>query len=88
VETTAYFVVAEALTNVAKHSHALEVQVSVHRVETGLLITVADNGVGGASLAKGHGLSGLADRVEAAGGVLNLASPEGAGTVVTVALPL
>jgi len=88
VETTAYFVVAEALTNVAKHSHALEVQVSVHRVETGLLITVADNGVGGASLAKGHGLAGLADRVEAAGGVMNLASPEGAGTVITVALPL
>jgi signal transduction histidine kinase len=88
VETTAYFVVAEALTNVAKHSHALEVQVSVRRVETSLMITVADDGVGGASLAKGHGLAGLTDRVEAAGGVLDLASPEGGGTVLTVALPL
>jgi signal transduction histidine kinase len=88
VETTAYFVVAEALTNVAKHSQALEVLVSVRRVDTGLMITVADNGVGGASLDKGHGLAGLADRVEAAGGVLSLASPDGAGTVVTVALPL
>jgi signal transduction histidine kinase len=88
VETTAYFVVAEALTNVAKHSHAGEVQVSVRRAPTGLLITVADDGVGGASLAKGHGLAGLSDRVEAAGGVMSLASPAGGGTTLTVALPL
>jgi signal transduction histidine kinase len=88
VETTAYFVVAEALTNVAKHSYAGEVQVSVRREMTGLLITVADDGVGGASLAKGHGLAGLSDRVEAAGGVMSLASPAGGGTTLTVALPL
>ena len=88
VETTAYFVVAEALTNVAKHSHAGEVQVSVRRAATGLLITVADDGVGGASLAKGHGLAGLSDRVEAAGGVMSLESPAGGGTTLTVALPL
>jgi signal transduction histidine kinase len=88
VETTAYFVVAEALTNTAKHSHAAEVQVSVRRAPTGLLITVADDGVGGASLAKGHGLAGLSDRVEAAGGVLSLNSPAGGGTTLTVALPL
>jgi signal transduction histidine kinase len=88
VETTAYFVVAEALTNVAKHSHAGEVQVSVRRAATGLLITVTDDGVGGASLAKGHGLAGLADRVEAAGGVMSVQSPPGAGTTLTVALPL
>ncbi|PRY29586.1 signal transduction histidine kinase [Pseudosporangium ferrugineum] len=88
VETTAYFVVAESLTNVAKHSHAAEVQVGVRRAPTGLLITIADDGVGGASLAKGHGLAGLADRVEAAGGVMDLASPAGGGTTVTVVLPL
>ncbi len=88
LETTAYFVVAEALTNVAKHSHAGEVQVSVRRAATGLLITVADDGVGGASLAKGHGLAGLSDRVEAAGGVMSLVSPAGGGTTLTVALPL
>ncbi|MFI5494487.1 sensor histidine kinase [Actinoplanes sp. NPDC051859] len=88
VETTAYFVVAEALTNVAKHSYAAEVQVSVRREPTGLTITVADDGVGGASLAKGHGLAGLADRVQAAGGVMDVRSPEGAGTTLTVALPL
>ena len=88
VESTAYFVVAESLTNVAKHSYASEVQVRVHRSATGLMITVADDGVGGASLAKGHGLAGLADRVQAAGGVMSVDSPEGAGTTLTVALPL
>ncbi|GLW32003.1 sensor histidine kinase [Actinoplanes regularis] len=88
VESTAYFVVAEALTNVAKHSHATEVQVSVQRVATGLLVTVSDDGVGGASLAKGHGLAGLDDRVKAAGGVLAVESAEGAGTRLTAALPL
>jgi signal transduction histidine kinase len=88
VETTAYFVVAEALTNVAKHSHATEVQVSLRRVGDGLMITVADDGVGGASPAKGHGLAGLMDRVQAAGGVLTVESPGGAGTTLTAALPV
>ncbi|WIN00681.1 sensor histidine kinase [Actinoplanes oblitus] len=88
VESTAYFVVAEALTNVAKHSHASEVRVSVERLATGLLVTVADDGVGGASLAKGHGLAGLDDRVKAAGGVLAVESPEGDGTRLTAALPI
>ncbi|WP_067495098.1 sensor histidine kinase [Actinoplanes sp. TFC3] len=87
LESTAYFVVAEALTNVAKHSHAGEVQITVRRAGAGLLITVADDGVGGASQAKGHGLAGLSDRVEAAGGVLSLESPSGGGTTLTVALP-
>lgn len=88
VESTAYFVVAEALTNVAKHSHATEVQVSVRRYEGGLLVTISDDGVGGASLAKGHGLAGLADRVRAAGGILTVDSPDGAGTTLTAALPV
>ena len=88
VESTAYFVVAEALTNVAKHSHAAEVQVTIRRATTGLMITVADDGVGGASTAKGHGLAGLGDRVAAAGGVFSVDSPIGSGTTLTVALPL
>ncbi|MEV0896686.1 sensor histidine kinase [Actinoplanes sp. NPDC049802] len=88
VESTAYFVVAEALTNVAKHSHANEVQVSVQRIATGLIVTISDDGVGGASLAKGHGLAGLDDRVRAAGGVLSVDSPEGEGTRLTAALPI
>jgi signal transduction histidine kinase len=88
VESTAYFVVAEALTNVAKHSRATEVQVSLRRYESSLMVTVADDGVGGASLAKGHGLAGLSDRVQAAGGILTVVSPEGVGTTLTAALPV
>jgi signal transduction histidine kinase len=88
IESTAYFVVAEALTNVAKHSKANEVQVSLRRYDRSLMVTVADDGVGGASLAKGHGLAGLADRVQAAGGVLTVESPDGAGTTLTAALPV
>jgi signal transduction histidine kinase len=80
--------VAEALTNVAKHSQASEVQVSVQRIATGLLVTVADDGVGGASVAKGHGLAGLDDRVRAAGGILDVESPAGGGTRLTAALPI
>nr|WP_255645115.1 sensor histidine kinase [Actinoplanes polyasparticus] len=88
IESTAYFVVAEALTNVAKHSHANEVQVSVKRNATGLIVSIADDGVGGASVAKGHGLAGLDDRVRAAGGVLDVSSPAGGGTRLTAALPV
>jgi signal transduction histidine kinase len=88
VESTAYFVVAEALTNVAKHSKANEVQVSLQRYDNSLMVTVADDGIGGASLAKGHGLAGLSDRVQAAGGVLTVESPDGAGTRLTAALPV
>ena len=88
VESTAYFVVAEALTNIAKHSHANECQVQLQRHESSLFVTVIDDGVGGASLAKGHGLAGLHDRVRAAGGVLTIDSPNGAGTKLTVALPV
>src|SRR5689334_3993669 len=88
LESTAYFVVAESLTNVAKHSHANEVQVSVKRNATGLIVSIADDGVGGASVAKGHGLAGLDDRVRAAGGVLDVSSPAGGGTRLTAALPV
>jgi signal transduction histidine kinase len=87
VESTAYFVVAESLTNVAKHSLATECRVTVQRSANGLLVIVRDDGVGGAALSKGHGLAGLADRVEAAGGVLSVDSTIGSGTAITVALP-
>jgi NADH/NAD ratio-sensing transcriptional regulator Rex len=62
--------------------------VALSRLEGSLLVTIADNGVGGAHLAKGHGLTGLADRVQAAGGVLDVESADGAGTTVVAALPL
>jgi signal transduction histidine kinase len=86
-ETTVYFVVAEALTNVAKHSHA---EVSAVRIDLGdnvLVAWIADNGVGGASAAKGHGLAGLADRVRAAGGTLEVNSPSGGPTEIRAVLP-
>ncbi|NJC69327.1 sensor histidine kinase [Planosporangium thailandense] len=87
VESTAYFVLAEALTNVAKHSRADECQAIVRRDNDHLLVSVVDNGVGGAELSKGHGLAGLADRVHAAGGELTLTSPPGGPTVVSARLP-
>jgi signal transduction histidine kinase len=88
VESTAYFVVAEALTNVAKHSHASECRVILERLAGGLVVTISDDGIGGAHLAKGHGLTGLADRVQAAGGALTVQSTETAGTTITATLPL
>ncbi|HEY0697661.1 MAG TPA: sensor domain-containing protein, partial [Micromonospora sp.] len=87
LESTAYFVVAEALTNIAKHSRASGGQVSIQRGADPLVVTVADDGVGGAHLAKGHGLAGLADRVRAAGGDLTVDSPAGRGTLVVAILP-
>lgn len=91
VETAAYFVVSEALTNVAKHAGAeyALVDLTVHDSPAGrmLTITVSDNGVGGAQLSKGHGLVGLADRVRGVDGVLNLTSPTGGPTDLVAEIP-
>lgn len=87
VESAAYFVVAEALTNVAKHSHAGRCTVGMRHAEGTLRVWVTDDGVGGAALAKGHGLRGLADRVQAVGGRLRVDSPEDGPTTVGAALP-
>jgi signal transduction histidine kinase len=87
IENAAYFVIAEALTNVAKHSHATECTVSLERVGAYLQIEIRDNGVGGAHVSKGHGLAGLADRVHAAGGVLTVDSPDGGPTRLLAELP-
>ena len=75
VESAAYFVVAESLTNVAKHSQATVCRISVGRTGDALRVEIADDGEGGAHISKGHGLAGLADRVHAAGGRLDVASP-------------
>jgi signal transduction histidine kinase len=88
IESAAYFVVAEALTNVAKHSRASTCRVLLQRQPDALVVTVADDGLGGAHMAKGHGLTGLNDRVHAAGGTLLVDSPVGAGTTVVAHLPL
>jgi signal transduction histidine kinase len=87
VEAAAYYVVAEALTNAAKYSHASEVQVRVDRADGNARIEVRDDGVGGAAPRRGSGLSGLADRVEALGGRLALDSPIGEGTTVRADIP-
>jgi signal transduction histidine kinase len=87
VESAAYFVVAEALTNVAKHSKAAVCRVSVSRTGRTLRVEIADDGEGGAHISKGHGLAGLADRVHAAGGRLDVASPAGGPTLVVAEIP-
>ncbi|WP_449060967.1 sensor domain-containing protein [Planomonospora algeriensis] len=87
VETAAYFVIAEALTNVAKHSHADRCVVGLRHGEGILRVRVTDDGVGGAALDKGHGLRGLEDRLHAVGGRLRVTSPHGGPTTVTAELP-
>jgi signal transduction histidine kinase len=88
VALAVYFVVSEALTNVAKYARARRATVRVWRVAARLLVEVGDDGVGGASAGGGSGLRGLADRVEALDGRLKVVSPPGAGTVVTAELPI
>ncbi|MFJ9348378.1 sensor histidine kinase [Streptomyces sp. NPDC101237] len=87
VETAAYFVVAEALTNVAKHSRARHCTIGLRHAEGTLRIWVTDDGLGGAAMAKGHGLRGLDDRLRALGGRLRTASPDGGPTTITGELP-
>jgi signal transduction histidine kinase len=87
VEAAAYFVVMEALTNVAKYACATAAEVTVQQINGHLVIDVADDGVGGANPAAGTGLAGLADRVAALGGRLEVQSPPGAGTLVRAEMP-
>ncbi|WP_422746607.1 ATP-binding protein [Mycobacterium sp. WMMD1722] len=88
VEVAAYYVVAESLTNAAKHAAASEVTVRVHADVDELRLAVSDDGVGAADASAGSGLIGLKDRVEAASGRLEVVSPPGAGTTLTVTFPL
>ena len=87
VELAAYFVASEALANVAKYSHARHATVRMWRADGHATVEIADDGIGGADDTRGSGLRGLADRVEALDGTLRVASPTGAGTVVTAELP-
>ena len=86
-ETAAYFVIAEALTNVAKHSHAQRCVIGLRHSEGTLRVWVTDDGVGGAALDKGHGLRGLDDRLRAVGGRLRVTSPYGGPTTISAELP-
>jgi signal transduction histidine kinase/HAMP domain-containing protein len=88
IEVGAYFVVSEALTNVAKHARASSVVVDVEAVDGVLRLSVRDDGVGGADFERGSGLVGLKDRVEALGGRIAVESARGAGTALRVELPL
>jgi signal transduction histidine kinase len=87
VEATAYFVVAEALTNVAKHARATGATVRAHAQDDTLRLEVRDDGVGGART-DGSGLVGLADRLAVLDGQLRVESPAGGGTLVAAEIPL
>jgi signal transduction histidine kinase len=87
VEAASYYVVAEALTNVAKYAHATHASVTVRRSQGNLLIAIDDDGIGGADPLAGSGLRGLADRVEALGGRLSVASCPGDGTTIAATIP-
>jgi signal transduction histidine kinase len=88
VEVAAYYVVSEALTNAAKHACASLARVAVEQRNGTLHLSIGDDGAGGADPARGTGLIGLRDRVEAIGGTLSVESPVGAGTSLQVALPV
>jgi PAS domain S-box-containing protein len=88
VEVAAYYVVAEALTNAAKHAQASEVKVSADAGDCEFHLTISDDGIGGAVAGTGSGLIGLKDRVEALAGRLGISSPIGSGTTLDVVIPL
>jgi PAS domain S-box-containing protein len=87
VEAAAYYLIAEALTNATKYAHASTVRARVAAADGNVVIEVSDDGVGGADPTAGSGLRGLADRVEALGGSLEVISPAGAGTALLAEIP-
>ncbi|HEX4811594.1 MAG TPA: ATP-binding protein, partial [Nonomuraea sp.] len=87
IEAVAFFIVSEALTNIAKHAAATRAEVSVRRERDRLHVLVYDDGCGGARLDGGTGLRGLAQRIDAVDGTLRLSSPLGGPTTIDVELP-
>jgi signal transduction histidine kinase len=88
VEVAVYYTVSEALTNASKHANAMRVWVSLHVEDEILLLSIRDDGVGGADASRGSGLTGLRDRIEALGGKIRVRSPAGAGTSIEVRIPI
>jgi signal transduction histidine kinase len=88
VEVAAYYTVSEALTNASKHANAERVWVSLRAEDDVLLLSVRDDGVGGADATRGSGLTGLRDRIEALGGRIKIESPSGDGTLIEVEIPV
>ncbi len=88
IEVAAYYVCSEAITNATRHAHASVVRVAVEERDDRLHLSIRDDGVGGVNSARGSGLIGLRDRVEALGGTLEVSGPPGQGTLILVQLPL
>jgi signal transduction histidine kinase len=88
VEVAAYYAVSEALANAAKHAHASAVHVELDTPDTVARLAIRDDGIGGADPAKGSGLTGLRDRIEAVGGTLDVSSPAGGGTTLLIEIPV
>ncbi|HET6943927.1 MAG TPA: ATP-binding protein, partial [Gaiellaceae bacterium] len=88
IEVAAYYVTSEALANAAKHARASRIDVSLSSRDSTLLLSIRDDGVGGADPVQGSGLVGLTDRVEALGGSIHVWSRAGEGTHILVELPL
>jgi signal transduction histidine kinase len=88
VEVASYYLVSEALTNAAKHSRASEVHVDVEQANGLVRLSIRDDGIGGADPGRGSGLTGLADRIDALGGTIEITSPPGNGTALLVTLPI
>ena len=88
IEVAAYYVISEALANAAKHAQASRIDISVTPRDGRLMLSIRDDGIGGADRSRGSGLVGLTNRVEALGGSISIESPPGAGTRITAELPL
>ena len=88
IEVAAYYAVSEAVTNATKHAHASVVRVAAEERDDRLRLSVRDDGGGGADPARGSGLIGLKDRIEALGGTFSVRSPAGGGTTVSCELPV
>lgn len=88
VEATAYFAVAEVLTNASRHASASHVRIAVEVADGTLLVSIRDDGLGGADARRGSGLTGLKDRIEAVGGTIRVESPPGSGTTIEVRIPI
>jgi signal transduction histidine kinase len=86
-EAALFFVCSEALANVTKYAHATHVRISTRPAGSQIRVTIVDDGAGGADAARGTGLRGLADRLEALGGSLSVTSPVGGGTRLEAELP-
>ena len=87
VEVAAYYAVSEALANAAKHAHASVVHVELHAHDAMVRVAIHDDGVGGADPARGSGLTGLSDRIEAVGGTFEVTSPASSGTMLLIEIP-